>query len=221
MLRIVIVRPGATDYDREERIQGVLDIPLSSQGLCEVARTVEQLRDKGVEWIYAPATAATQQTAEILANDLSARFKKLDRMANMNFGLWQGMKVPEIRHKQPKVYRQWQEQPDNVCPPDGEMIEQVEQRIKAALAKLLRKHKKGVIALVLSEPLATLTRHYLVHDELGDLWKALANHGRFEIVDYETSKVVALSNPVSSNASFGNSTLGNPILGNPTLGIHG
>jgi len=106
-------------------------------------------------------------------------------MANLNLGLWQGMKIPDIRHKQPKVYRQWQEQPDNVCPPDGEMTEQAEVRIKAALSKLLRKHKKGTIALVLPEPLATLTRHYILHDELGDLWKALANHGQWEIVDYE------------------------------------
>ncbi len=45
-------------------------------------------------------------------------------MQNLNLGLWQGMQVAEVRHKQPKVYRQWQEQPENVCPPDGEMIEQ-------------------------------------------------------------------------------------------------
>ena len=29
MLRIVLIRPGATDYDCEERIQGALDIPLN------------------------------------------------------------------------------------------------------------------------------------------------------------------------------------------------
>ena len=191
MLRIVIIRPGATDYDREERIQGVLDIPLSHDGLSEVARMVDQLRDQGIEWVYAPGGSATLQTAEILSVDLSARFKRLDRMANLNLGLWQGMKVPDIRHKQPKVYRQWQEQPDNVCPPDGEMIEQVEPRIKAALTKLLRKHKQGTIALVLPEPMATLTRHYLLNDELGDLWKALANHGQWEVVDYEPSKAPA------------------------------
>ena len=49
MLRIVLIRPGATDYDCEERIQGALDIPLNRQGLMEVARTVDQLRDKRIE----------------------------------------------------------------------------------------------------------------------------------------------------------------------------
>ena len=56
-------------------------------------------------------------------------------MQNLNLGLWQGMQVSEVRHKQPKVYRQWQEQPENVCPPDGEMIEQAEQRIRTVMNK--------------------------------------------------------------------------------------
>ena len=54
-------------------------------------------------------------------------------MQNLNLGLWQGMQVSEVRYKQPKVYRQWQEQPENVCPPEGEMIEQAEQRIRTAM----------------------------------------------------------------------------------------
>jgi broad specificity phosphatase PhoE len=195
MLRIVLIRPGATDYDGEERIQGALDIPLSRQGLTEVAKAVDQLRDMKIETVYTSPNEAAVQTAEVLAKDLDARLKKLDRMQNINLGLWQGAQVGEVRHKQPKVYRQWQEQPENVCPPDGEMIEQADQRISATMLKLLRKHKDGVIGLVVPEPLASLVRRYLKKDPLGDLWKALAGHGRWEILDIEPAKV-----PVATNA---------------------
>ena len=133
------------------------------------------------------------QSAEILSKDLDARSKKLDRMQNLNLGLWQGMQVSEVRHKQPKVYRQWQEQPENVCPPDGEMIEQAEQRIRTAMNKLLRRHKDGVIGLVIPEPLASLVRRHLKHDDLGDLWKALSGHGSWEVLDLEPAIVPALS----------------------------
>ena len=114
-------------------------------------------------------------------------------MQNLNFGLWQGMQVSEVRHKQPKVYRQWQEQPENVCPPDGEMIEQVELRIRTAMNKTLRRHKDGVIALVIPEPLASVVRRYFKHDGLGDLWKALSAHGSWEVLDLEPAEVPALS----------------------------
>ena len=106
-------------------------------------------------------------------------------MQNFNLGLWQGMQISEIRYKQPKVYRHWQEQPENVCPPEGEMIEQAQQRVAAAMTKLLRKHWDGVIGLVIPEPLATLVRWHFKHDEIGDLWKALGGHGRWEILDIE------------------------------------
>ena len=193
MLRIVLIRPGATDYDCDQRIQGDLDIPLNRQGLMEVARAVDQLHDKCIETIYAAPCASAVQTAEILSKDLDVRWKKLDRMQNVNLGLWQGMQVSEVRHKQPKVYRQWQEQPENVCPPEGEMIEQAEQRVVAVMNKLLRRHKDGVIGLVVPEPLASLVRRHVKDDDLGDLWKALAAHGSWEVLDLEPAKVPVLS----------------------------
>jgi broad specificity phosphatase PhoE len=192
MLRIVLIRPGATDYDGEERIQGVLEIPLNRQGVTEVARAVDQLRDMKIEVFYTAPCESARQSAEILGKDLDTRVKKLDRMQNLNLGLWQGMKVCEVRRNQPKVYRQWQEQPENVCPPDGEMIEQAEQRIRVVMNKLLKRHKEGVIGLVIPEPLASVVRHCFKHDDLGDLWKALGGHGRWEVLDLEPAQVPVL-----------------------------
>ncbi|MGA2620290.1 MAG: histidine phosphatase family protein [Thermoguttaceae bacterium] len=193
MLRIILIRPGSTDYDRQERLQGTLDIPLSSVGLAEAAGMADQLRELGIETVYAPLCEPAHQTGQILAKALGVRLKKLDRMQNLDYGLWQGMQISEIRHKQPKVYRQWQEQPENVCPPEGEMIERAEERVRAAVTKLLRRHKEGIIAVVLSEPLASLVRRAVKNDELGDLWKALGDHGRWEILDVEPVKVPVLS----------------------------
>ena len=88
-------------------------------------------------------------------------------------GCGRGCSSSDVRRKQPKVYRQWQEQPENVCPPDGEMLSQADERVRTAMIKLLKRHKEGVIGLVLPEPLATLVRHFIKQDELGDLWKAI------------------------------------------------
>ena len=193
MLQIVLIRPGSTDYDRQERIQGALDIPLSTEGTSEVARLAEELRDKEIATIYAPTCQPARQTADALAKALKLKVKRLYRMQNLNQGLWQGMLIDDVRHKQPKVYRQWQEQPENVCPPDGEMLSQAEDRVRAAMIKLLRRHKEGRIALVLSEPLASLARQFIKQDELGDLWKAIGSHGCWEILDAEPAKSPALT----------------------------
>jgi probable phosphoglycerate mutase len=193
MLRIVLIRPGATDYDAEERIQGTLDIPLSAQGVAEVTALVDRLKEQGIETVYASASQPARQTAEILARGLGLRVKRLVRMKNLDHGLWQGLPIGEVRHKQPKVYRQWQEQPENVCPPEGEMLSEAQERVRACLGKLFRRHKEGVLAMVLPEPLASLVRQFVKHDALGDLWQALGSHGRWEVLEVEPAQQPAMA----------------------------
>ena len=191
MLTIVLIRPGTTDYDVHERILGSLDIPLNDRGVTEVAETVKQLCDKGLELIFTPVSQPSLQTAEVLAKALGIKRKKIERLQSLNQGLWQGMLVEDVRHKQPKVYRQWQEQPENVCPPEGEMLSEADERVRAALVKLLKRHKEGVIGLVVPEPLLSQARRFITHGELGDLWKAPLGHGRFEVLAIAPEEVLA------------------------------
>lgn len=191
MLQIVLIRPGSTEYDQQHRIQGDLDVPLSAEGSSEVAGLIGQLSQQGIETIYASACEPAQQTGKAIASGLGVKLKKLDRMQNLDYGLWQGMLLEDVRQKQPKAYRQWQEQPENVCPPEGEMLSQADERVRTAMAKLLRRHKEGVIALVVPEPLASLVRRLIQHEELGDLWKVTNGHGRFEVLGIEPEQVLA------------------------------
>ena len=186
MVRIVLIRPGSTDYDQEQRIQGTLDVPLNEEGNAEVDRLIDALRPLQLDVVYAPGCQPAMATAEAIAKALDVKLKKLDRMHNLNQGLWQGMLIDEVRRKQPKVYRQWQEKPQCICPPEGEMLDQAEDRVRASMTKLLKRHKEGVVGLVVPEPLASLVRGYLLHQgELGDLWKATACHGRWEVVEVQ------------------------------------
>lgn len=185
MPQIVLIRPGSTDYDQEGRIQGNLDVPLNEHGNAEVARVIDELCHLKLEAVYAPDCQPALQTAQAIAKALGVKLKKLDRMHNLNQGLWQGMLIDEVRRKQPKVYRQWQERPQFTCPPEGEMLAQAEDRVRAAISKLLKRHKEGAIGLVVPEPLASLVRRYLQQGELGDLWKATAGHGRWEVLEVQ------------------------------------
>ncbi len=182
MVQIILIRPGATDYVEQGRIQGTLEVPLNEQGTSEVARAVEALGNLGIEAIYASPCDPALQTGKALAEGLDVRFRKLDRMKNLDHGLWQGMLIEEVRRKQPKVYRRWQEDPDNVCPPQGEMLGEADQRVRAAIAKLHKRHRDGVIGLVVPEPLASLVRRHVNQDELGNLWKAAGDHGGWEVL---------------------------------------
>jgi broad specificity phosphatase PhoE len=191
MFQIVLIRPGSTDYDVQERIMGSLDIPLNEKGLAEAAETARQLCNKGIEIVFSPVPQPSLQTAQVIAKALGVKVKKIARLDNHNQGLWQGMLVDDVRHKQPKVYRQWQEQPEHVCPPEGEMLGDADERVRTALARLLKRRKEGVIGLVLPEPLLSLVRRFIARAPLGDLWKPANGHGRFEILDADPDEILA------------------------------
>ena len=183
MVQIVLIRPGSTDYDTENRIQGDLDVPLNPAGTNEVKQLAEELRTFGVNGVYASPQKAAVETAAIIGEILKVKTKTLDRLANLGQGLWQGMAVQDVKTKQSKVYRQWQEQPRTVCPPGGEMLDEVEKRIQVALSKLIKKHKDGTIALVVPEPAASLVGSCISGREIGDLWKTVGVHGSWEILE--------------------------------------
>jgi broad specificity phosphatase PhoE len=190
MVQIILIRPGATDYDQQRRIQGNLDVPLNEEGIAEVQRMIEDLRALNMEVVYGGCCEPAMQTAQAIAGGLGIKFRKVDKMQNLNYGLWQGTPVEEVRLKHPKVYRQWQEQPELVCPPEGEMLSQAAQRVEQAVTRLLKRHKEGVIGLVVPEPLASLVRRFVTHAELGDLWKAIGDHGRWEVLPIEPETLV-------------------------------
>jgi broad specificity phosphatase PhoE len=182
MLQILLIRPGATEYDQQGRVQGALDIPLSEDGLRQVEDSVEQLRGQSVEALYCGPGQSARQTANALGAALHLKPKTLERMANVNLGLWQGMLVEEVKMKQPKVYRQWQEQPETVCPPQGETISSAKHRVVAAIQRLARKHKSGVVAVVVAEPLAAIIRNFLREDVLNNLWRTTQDSNLWELI---------------------------------------
>ena len=170
MLQFLLIRPGATDYDRQGRIQGTLDIPLSDEGHQQVARVVEDLRGQPIAALYVTPCQAAQETGEAIAKSFHLKPRKLDKLRNLDQGLWQGMLVEDVKTKQPKVYRQWQEQPEMVCPPGGEMLSTARQRVRQVIGRLLKKHKEGVVAIVVPEPMASVVCNVLRQDVLTDLW---------------------------------------------------
>ena len=152
----VLIRPGCTDYDEQHRIQGALDLPLNGRGLEQVDRLIEELRDQQLEKIFTSPSEPAHSTAVAMGDSLGVPVKELDDLRNFDQGLWQGLQMDDVRRKYPKAYKQWKESPESICPPGGEPVEQLAERVRRALRKPMKKGTR--IAVVASEPIATFIR---------------------------------------------------------------
>ena len=171
MLNILLIRTGATEYASQGRVQGTLDVPLSEDGRNQVEKVADQIQDQQIDAMYTGPCRATQQSAEILAERLRLKSKIVEDLRNLDHGLWQGMLIEDVKLKQPKVYRQWHEHPETVCPPEGESLQEVQERLQVAMSKIAKKQKTGTIAVVVSEPVTSVLKNVLRDDELGNLWE--------------------------------------------------
>lgn len=184
MHKILLIRPGATEYDRQGRIQGTLDIPLSEDGKQQVEAALPAIAAGAPVAIYHSPCQSAEQTAVTLAKSLRLKPKELENLQNLDHGLWQGMLIEDVRSKQPKVYRQWQENPQTVCPPQGETVMDAMRRIATVLKKLAKKHRSDeAIAIVAPEPLASVIRHVIRQDDLRNFWKPPEGCGGWESIE--------------------------------------
>jgi broad specificity phosphatase PhoE len=184
MTRVVLIRPGSTDYDAQNRIQGTLDIPLNSQGSEEASQMAEALRPLALNRIFSESGQSAEQTARVISKSLGIRFRKLEKLHNVNQGLWQGLPVDEVKRKHPRVYRQWCESPATVCPPGGETVAEAFERVTRILKPLLRRHRDEVIGLVVLDPMASLIRCYLLGQDASQLWKTPPTDARWTVVEH-------------------------------------
>jgi len=184
MVQILLIRPGVTEYDQQGRVQGTLDIPLSEEGQQEVESLIDTIRNRPIAAVYTCPCQSAAETAEAIGQALDLKVKSVEKLQNLDQGLWQGMLVSDVKAKQPKVYRQWQEQPETICPPQGETLSSAKQRVSAALAKIIKKHKAdGTVVIVAPEPLASVVRNVVRHDEWGDLWQSPMETMQWQLID--------------------------------------
>jgi probable phosphoglycerate mutase len=206
MLKFILLRPGATEFDAQGRLVGTLDLPLSAAGNGEVESAIKRLNGTELDMVYCCPSQSAVDTAEKLAAAFEVKCKPVKTLANVNYGLWQGMQVDEVRRKQPRVFKQWQEHPETVCPPEGEMLSDVRQRVEGSLAKLRKKHKEGTIMLVVPEPLAGIARSVLKQTELAEDWKTGGECGTWEAIVVEpptpaAAKSKSVKAPVESSVA--------------------
>ena len=90
MLRIFLIRHGATEWNKESRLQGTSDIHLSTEGFHQAITLAEHVPFTHVEAIYSSDLARAMETAKIIAERFNLTVKPMPELREMNYGDWEG-----------------------------------------------------------------------------------------------------------------------------------
>jgi broad specificity phosphatase PhoE len=190
LARVLLIRPGSTDFDEQGRMKGCLDMPLSDRGIEQAESLARELASIRVKTIFTSPCESACQTAHCLADEQHAagrdvKVKVVDAFRNVDHGLWHGKLIDEVRRNHPKVYRQGHDHPEEFCPPGGEPVGDARARVGKVLRKHLKKGRDGVIAMVIPEPMASVVESILRGDDLESVWKNETDSATWSLIETE------------------------------------
>lgn len=97
LTKFFFIRHGKTLFNKEKRYTGLLNIPLSYEGIEEVHRSISVLKNKNISIIYTSPLLRTIQTAEIIAQYLNIPIVIIDEFKERSFGSFEGKKKLQFK----------------------------------------------------------------------------------------------------------------------------
>jgi probable phosphoglycerate mutase len=167
---LTVVRCGDTAWDAEGRLRGRNNLPLTDEGRATVQRDAARLAGRKLATVHHPPDDAAAETARIVAAAVGARCRELDDLADADLGVLVGMHQQEFAERFAKRFKQWQEDPILLAPPEGESIAAARARVFGALARLLHRSRYDETAVVLHPLGLGLLRCWLAGRPSSDLW---------------------------------------------------
>jgi probable phosphoglycerate mutase len=169
MTSLVLIPWGATDWSIAGRLNARTPLPLNRDGRRVAVRWANELASRELAAVYCGGEKAAVQTAEVVATRSEVPRRGLDDLNEVDIGLWEGLTEMQIRDRFPRLYKRWEEQPDRVCPPDGENLAQAADRLREAIARIAHKHKNDTVGVVLGPLSYALARCSLERRNFGEL----------------------------------------------------
>jgi probable phosphoglycerate mutase len=148
MTRLLIVRHGETQWNRESRIQGHADSALTAQGIAQAQALGERLARERIDHLYSSDLGRALETARIIAARTGHGVRVEPRLRERNFGVGEGLTYGELDHEYPEVFSRVRETDPDYEIPGGESRRQHYERVGAAFEALARAHPGETLAVV-------------------------------------------------------------------------
>lgn len=182
--RLLLVRHGETDWNRDGKFQGQIDISLNDNGRVQAGQAAEFLKDVHLDFAVSSSMLRPKETAEIiLQHHPDVELKLYDGLWEISHGLWEGKFESEIEDSFPGLLKQWKEFPTTVQMPEGENLQQVWQRALVTWNEIIRS-VSGVGIVVAHDAINKAILCQLFALEPENFWNFKQGNGAVSVIDY-------------------------------------
>lgn len=146
--RLILIRTGETDWNRDGRWQGWVANPLNAHGRQQTLALANYVRHIGMGALLASDLRRSVETAQLIAQQVALEVALDARWRERDIGRWQGMTLEEIRLWYPAEFQALQADIDGFRVPGGESRADVRRRALDALASALKLEQVETVGIV-------------------------------------------------------------------------
>ncbi len=203
-MELILVRHGETEYNRADLFRGRVDLPLNERGRLQAEAAGRRLSGLSFEGFYSSPLLRAVETAQHIAAPHRGKVTTLDEFIDVDYGLWSGKGVEEIREAWPEEFRLWVEDPGKVIFPGGESLTEVRVRLERGLDELKSKHR-GRVLLVGHKVVNRLLLCIILGLDTSGFWKLEQDNGAINTIRWEDTRgwVLVRMNDVSHLEGLG------------------
>lgn len=131
--RFGLIRHAQTRWNREKRIQGQSDSPLTVDGESQASRWGQLLKPFAWDRIIASDTERAHKTAKLINMYLNIPLTTDSRLREQDWGQWAGKTITQLKTEVPQELKEQEKAGWAFCPPGGEDRRNVQKRSQNAL----------------------------------------------------------------------------------------
>jgi len=188
--RLILIRHGESTWNRERRIQGQLDPPLSEQGHEQARRVAGRLARRQVQALYTSDLLRASQTAAPIAATLGMEARPMKELREIFLGEWEGVHADELGQRFPEAWDAWTREPSWDIVPGGEGAPAFERRVVAALDRLFQDHSHGDAIVVTHGGVIQIALHQVLGRPSHGLFPFRISNGSVTIVERRNGRMV-------------------------------
>ena len=148
MTAFLFIRHGETDWNRQQRFQGQIDVPLNALGIAQAQRLAQRMAAEKVDALWSSDLQRARQTAQALERVWGLRAQDLPALREQSFGVLEGLEVSAVPVLHPDLWARWLEHQSDFALPGGESLRRFHDRVVDAVHGLARRHVAGTVAVV-------------------------------------------------------------------------
>ena len=147
-MRLILVRHGETVLNREGRILGHNEEPLTERGRGQAIAVAQALYPETPFTLYASPLSRALETAQIIAQKHQVDITPLEGLKEVDVGELDGMSIQEMRRSYPEFARLWAQDAAATPMPGGESPAHLQQRAWKAVVTILERNPTSTTVAV-------------------------------------------------------------------------